>query len=169
MAAAYSGAADASHYYWHLHAGYPAVPNGYSQIVNEFGQPCNSQFNDNTRWWYASDDGQNYLNVLHHRLGPSSGGSNEQDVYMHIYGEYGLGGAMKHGIYGANCRYISGTTTWSTHAWGIAMDINTAPNHSWERHCHIHDLHDGIRSTYSNHKWSEISCDAGHFQYATGY
>lgn len=31
----------------HQHYLYPPVPSGQSQIVNVFGQPCNSQVNDN--------------------------------------------------------------------------------------------------------------------------
>jgi hypothetical protein len=49
------------------------------------------------------------------------------------------------------------------------VDTNTVVNHSWNRHCHIHDLGDALRTAYKNHNFSEISCDAGHFQYATGY
>jgi len=88
-------------------------------------------------------------------------------VFWHVTNQ--AAGQQKQGIFGFNCRQIAGSAKWSTHAWGIAVDTNTVPNHSWERHCHIHDLGAQLRNAYTSHGSSEIACDAGHFQYATGY
>jgi hypothetical protein len=56
-----AGPALAWHYYklgWrHQHRDYPPKPNGYSQIVNTFGQPCSENARRNSFQWKAADDG----------------------------------------------------------------------------------------------------------------
>lgn len=162
------GVAYADHGTQHAaHTGWPAKPNGLTQITNTFGQPCNSEANDNGG--YRTDDvtGEGWWVYFHKKLGPAGGANTLTSAWWHVSNE--APGQEKSGIFGYNCRYIAGTTTWSTHAWGIAVDTNTVANHPWERHCHIHDLGSNLRNAYTSHGFGEISCDAGHFQYASGY
>jgi hypothetical protein len=159
-------AAFATHQYWHSHSSYPQTPTTYSQKTSTFGAPCNSQANDNSTLWHAADDGINYNVIYHRKLGVAGGSSLHNDIYLHIFGELNLGPSVKSGWGGYNCRYIANTTTWSNHAWGIAIDGNTVPNHQWARHCHAaHELAAGISNTFTSHKYHTISCDVGHFEY----
>jgi hypothetical protein len=115
--------------------GFPTVPDGESQIKNTFGSACNGEANDVHIVALAADNGEYYSVRAHRRLGPQGGSNALTSVYWHIQNQ---GGAshQKSGIYGYNCRQISGSSKYSTHAWGIAIDTNTAPNHQWARHCH---------------------------------
>lgn len=164
----FAGAALADHGNTHAsHYGFPAVPNGLNQITNTFGAACNSQANDNSAYRTDDDNGNGYWVRYHKELGPAGNSNALTSVFWHLQNEQF--GSEKEGIFGYNCRKISGTNKWSTHAWGIAVDTNTVPNHQWLRHCHHHDLTWGLRQDYKDHNFQEISCDAGHFQYATGY
>ena len=40
------------------HYNYPARPDGYTQIVNRFGQPCNANASAIWMSWVAADTGQ---------------------------------------------------------------------------------------------------------------
>jgi hypothetical protein len=175
--------AGAYHFYaegWrHKHYLYPPVPSGYSQIVNVFGSPCNSQVNDNRTNWVAQDNGYSYPVYYHLKLGGygshyggvggTSRSSNlNHDVRGHIRNGH-LTGYFKRGIYGYNCRYISGTTKWSTHAWGIAVDVNSAYEHVGHYHCH--SIPEAVISVWMGHNWKHgVSFgDCMHFQYAINY
>lgn len=73
------------------------------------------------------------------------------------------------GIGAYNCRLVSGTNVWSTHAWGIAIDINW--NHETPGDCTPNTIPTNVSGTFQNHgwMWGNEFCDAMHFQYATGY
>ena len=43
---------------WHYN--YPSTPTGYDQIVNRFGQPCNSNAYAIQMAWRAADNGKTY-------------------------------------------------------------------------------------------------------------
>ena len=42
------------------HYNYPSRPDGYTQIVNRFGQPCSSQARAISMSWQAADTGKTF-------------------------------------------------------------------------------------------------------------
>ena len=98
----------------------------------------------------ARDDGVAYPLYYHYGLGGYGryyGGTGSKtrssnlnnDVRGHIRNDH-LVHSVTHGIYGYVCRKIAGTSKWSTHAWGIAVDDtgstylplgNTLPDYRW--------------------------------------
>ncbi len=160
---------------WHYN--YPATPTGYTQIVNRFGQPCNADANAISMSWRAADNGVTYTVRFHRKLGgyptemvSNKGGRStnlDNDVYGHIQNDH-LSGYTKSGISGYNCRYIAGTTKWSTHAWGIAVDISSRYEPSGSCSSTVNYRFAPI---FKNHgwRWGLDFCDPMHFQYAYGY
>jgi D-alanyl-D-alanine carboxypeptidase len=160
---------------WHYN--YPATPYGYSQIVNRFGQPCNTNASAVWMTWIASDNGYPYTFRFHRKLGgyptqmvTGKGGAStnlDNDVYGHIQNNH-LYGYTKSGIWGYFCRYIAGTTKWSTHAFGIAVDISS--RYEPQGHCYS-TVNKYFAYVFKNHGWRSglDFCDPMHFQYAFGY
>ena len=159
------------------HINYPARPSGYTQIVNRFGQPCSANASAIPMSWTAADTGTTYTFRFHRKLGGSptemisdKGGSStnlDNDVYGHIQNEH-LQPYVEHGIWGYFCRYINGTTKWSTHAFGIAIDVSSAEEYMGKCSSTVNRYH---RRIWENHGWywGLAFCDPMHFQYATGY
>lgn len=175
--------ADAYHYYsegWRdKHVYYPTLPSGYSQIVSVFGQPCNSNSTANAMNWRAANNGVTYVVRYHYKLGgygTKHGGTGSttrssnlnHDIRGHITNEH-LNPKILSGIWGYNCRYISGTTKWSTHAWGIAVDINSQYESTTDTTCHPNT--NAVAPIWKNHRWIHGASfkDCMHFQYATNY
>jgi hypothetical protein len=163
------------------HVRWPAVPNGYKAIVKTFGKPCNSAVHDNTTHWTTSDDGVSYELNYHSKLGGYGGfyggtGSTSRssnlnnDVRGHIRNEH-LGPSIRSGVWGYKCRYIAGTKKYSTHAWGIAVDIHARYEHVGSDHKHCHTVLAAVADIWKKHRWTHgVSFgDCMHFQYATGY
>lgn len=179
-----AGPAGANHFYTHhgwrdKHVRYPALPAGYSAIVNVFGEPCNGRSNDNRTYWIAQDNQIAYPVYYHYALGgygrfyggtgSTSRSSNlNNDVRGHIRNEH-YGGYVTHGIYGFVCRKIAGSTKWSTHAWGIAVDISTAANPYPTSACR--GMPTGLIQAWTKHRWTHGKAfdDCMHFQYASDY
>jgi hypothetical protein len=159
------------HYYklgWRdQHRNYPQHPNGYSQIVNTFGQPCNDKANANTFQWRAADNGVSYTVRYHRKLGGASSSNLDNDVKGHIINDH-KSQYVRHGIYGYNCRTIRGGSAWSTHAWGIAVDVSSAWEPQGQCYSAVNHHFAGI---WNNHRWTwgKAWCDPMHFQYASGY
>jgi hypothetical protein len=159
------------------HYGYPTRPAGYTQIVNRFGQPCNSQASAISMSWRAADTGQTFSFKFHKKLGgyptemiPNKGGSStnlDNDVYGHIQNDH-LQAYIEHGIYGFACRLIRNGSTYSTHAFGIAIDVSSAEEYMGKCTSSVNRNHAYI---WQNHNWywGLAFCDPMHFQYATGY
>lgn len=176
--------AEANHYYteygWRdKHYQYPPVPSGYWGIVEMFGQPCNARVNSNRTWWTARDDLKAYPVYYHYSLGgygkfydgtgSTTRSSNfNNDVRGHIRNNH-YGGYITHGIYGYACRRIRGSSKWSTHAWGIAIDINSAANPYPTYSCR--GIPSGLAAIWTNHRWKhgKSFSDCMHFQYAVNY
>jgi hypothetical protein len=161
-----------------VHYNYPARPNGYTQIVNRFGQPCSSNARAISMSWVAADTGQTYTFAFHRKLGGyptamvgNQGGNStnlDNDVYGHIQNAH-LQPYVEHGIYGYFCRYIRGSTTqWSTHAFGIAIDVSSAEEYMGKCNSTVNRYHASIWQSH-NWYWGLAFCDPMHFQYATGY
>jgi hypothetical protein len=159
------------------HHKYPIKPSGYAEIVQRFGQPCNADTNHNHVAWRAADDGVFYPVRFHRKLGgkgtemvSDNGGQStnlDNDVKGHIRNEH-LTEHVLSGIYGYNCRYIAGTTKWSTHAWGIAIDVSSRYEPNGQCHS-THNKHHAQIWKDHRWKWGKSFCDPMHFQYAKDY
>lgn len=160
------------------HINYPTRPTSYSEIVATFGQPCNDNTHAITMSWTAYDSGKVYWIRFHRKLGgrgtamvSDKGGRStnlDNDVYGHIMNEH-LNKYVWGGIWGYACRYIKGTTTWSTHAWGIAIDIAASYEHCCDSYDSVINYY--IAPTFRDHRWywGKNFGDPMHFQYAKGY
>jgi D-alanyl-D-alanine carboxypeptidase len=166
----------------HRHSHYPAVPNGLAAINTTFGTKCTTSpsiSNFNRFTWSAWDDGFAYPVNFHKKLGGEAvpnwylgngGGSTNLwwDVVGHVTNEHQ---EVKSGIWGYICKKIDGTEVWSTHSWGIAVDINSAYEHIGSAHKHNHSIDPDTALILQQHGWTWgiVFGDAMHFQYATGY
>ena len=159
------------------HYNYPSRPDGYTQIVNRFGQPCSSQASAISMSWRAADTGQTFSFRFHKKLGgyptemvSNKGGSStnlDNDVYGHIQNDH-LQPYVKHGIYGFACRLKRNGSTYSTHAFGIAIDVSSAEEYMGKCTSSVNRNHAYIWQSH-NWYWGLAFCDPMHFQYATGY
>ena len=160
----------------HSNEGVPYRPNGLTELRNRFGPHCGERAN-NARTWFP------------HAVSRHRGGY----VYYHPYLAINVGtnirghiaaahknGALDYGIYGYNCRLKTGGSEWSTHAWGAAIDTNTARNpygqDRWngtgsdgkDYGLYIPNLY---RGSYPGHRfvWGKGWSDPHHFQYVSNY
>ncbi len=165
-----------------MHRGYPARPSGGTEIRATFGSRCTPAARSNDFYWTGIDTSDAYLVRYHKKLGGSpvdewtmgDGGSStnlDTDVRGHIGNAHLY---AKGGIYGYYCRVIAGTNKWSTHSWGIAVDLNARHEHY---HCHVHSAgFTDMASYFKSHWWvwgrdwgPPGRCDTMHFQYASDY
>jgi hypothetical protein len=91
----------------------------------------------------------------------------DNDVYGHIQNAH-LQPYIKHGIYGYACRAKRNSNEWSTHAFGIAIDVSSAEEYLGKCTSTVNRNHASI---WQNHGWywGLAFCDPMHFQYATNY
>ena len=160
---------------WHKQ--YPPRPSGYSEIVNTFGQPCSDNARKIAMEWRAADNGVYYTVRFHRKLGgrktemvADKGGAStnlDNDVHGHIRDAH-LGKHTLSGIWGYNCRLIAGTNAYSTHAWGIAVDVSSAYDVNGQCYSVVNKHHADIWRSH-RWKWGNAWCDPMHFQYATNY
>jgi D-alanyl-D-alanine carboxypeptidase-like protein len=159
------------------HVNYPSRPSGYTQIVNRFGQPCSSASSAISMSWRAADTGQTYSFRFHRKLGgyptamvSNKGGSStnlDNDVYGHIQNDH-LQPYVEHGIWGYVCRTKRTSNEWSTHAFGIAIDVSSAEEYMGKCSSSVNRYHAPIWQGHGWY-WGLAFCDPMHFQYADGY
>jgi hypothetical protein len=160
----------------HSRRGIPNRPRGYSQLVNMFGRPCSDRADD-ARTWFPSALGRNRDGyVKHHRRLARNIGYN---IRLHIEAAHRKG-AVDYLVSGYFCRHKRGSTEWSTHAFGVAVDTNTARNPAGQNHWNGRGA-DGIdygkylpwvwKGPDPGHRflWGMRWDDPHHFQYVTGY
>lgn len=133
-------------------------PHGLYGITSTFGYPCKT----------ASLRSQYFTNGftlrVHQKLQ-----KNLKHVGEHLTVSNKGGAVRQAGSY--NCRKMAGSSKWSTHAWGIAIDINWADNPHGQTYWRGDPF---IPQGFENHRWywgldfRRIK-DPMHFQYATGY
>lgn len=128
-------------------------------------------------YWQAADTSAWYAVYFHRKLGgyptemvsDKAGWSTNLDnaVYGHIQNQH-LSPYVKHGIYGYACRYIAGTSSWSTHAFGIAIDVSSAEEYQGKTYSTTNYQ---VAPTFQRHGWTWGLGfrDPMHFQYASGY
>jgi hypothetical protein len=163
----------------HSDAGVPPRPSGYSGLVNTFGQPCNNSANDSRSYW-PSQSARNVAGYVYYH--PYIGRDVGYNIRNHVAHDH-RDGAVDYLVGGYNCRTIRGSTSWSTHAFGAAIDTNSARNPLGQDHWvgigadgeHYGTyLPDVWRGAYPGHgffwglNWDSRP-DPMHFQYVTNY
>ena len=160
-----------------LRTNYPPRPSGYSEIVATFGQPCSAAASYVHRKWTAADNGVTYDLYFHRKLGGmgtnmlSDQGGRSTNLDNDVYGQIivnRLSQYLKSGIYGYACRTTAGSTSWSTHAWGIAVDVSSAYEPSGNCGSNVNYMTADIWKNHNWH-WGRTFCDSMHFQYAINY
>lgn len=137
-----------------------------------FGKHCNGKANDARSYfpnaWGRGKDG--YVNY-HVKLA----GKVATDVLAKLLAD-GKRDAFDYGIWGYSCRLKTGGTSWSTHAWGAAIDTNTLRNPYgqtfWDgRGVNGKRFKRVIPNTYMHEDfyWGLNFNDPMHFQYVSGY
>ena len=168
--------------YWvhdHSSAGIPYRPSGYTDLVRVFGQPCSNAANDARSYW-PNQSARGVAGYVYYHTYLS------RDIGWNIRGHVDAAHrneAVDYGVYGYNCRYISGSTSWSTHAFGAAVDTNSARNPvgqtTWNGRGadgvdygrYLPDVWKGAFPGHNFHWGLHFSTtpDPMHFQYVTGY
>ena len=156
----------------------PARPDGIAEIQATYGPVCGDAANAGRSYWPSqSSSGAGYV-YYHAYIAKNVGGN----IRNHVEADH-QDGAVRYLVGGYNCRYISGTTSWSLHAWGAAIDTNSATNPMGQAFWngvgtdgknHGTYLPDVWRGPYPGHKffWGlnwDTRPDPMHFQYALGY
>ena len=162
----------------HTSAGVPPRPDGLAEIKATFGPVCGDAANDARSFWPSQNaDGAGYV-YYHRYIGRNVG----YNVRNHVEADH-HNGAVRWLVGGYNCRYISGSTDWSLHAWGAAIDTNSSLNPMGQDYWNGTGadgtrygtyLPDVWRGAYPGHRffWGlnwDSRPDPMHFQYATGY
>lgn len=163
----------------------PPRPHGLQQIIATFGGHCNAAANDHmTNWKYGAwDGGGGSINAYGH-----SALAREWNLARSaVASTRGGDDKLNYGIGMYDCRKKRGSTQWSTHAWGIAVDTNTycnpAGNSTWDGSgysvggCAGPDYGNAIPDIWKsntpqrriNFVWGISWDDTHHFQYASGY
>jgi len=153
-------------------------PHGYSAMVNTFGNRCTS-WAQQSRTWFPSAQarGQGGYVVYHGLLARNVGGN----IRNHINADH-RNKAVDYGVYGYLCRQMTGSSNWSVHAWGAAVDTNTDRNPRGQGHWdgrgsdwvnygkYIPNIWKGPNPGHRFYWGLQFSYpDPHHFQYVTGY
>ena len=159
-----------------------ATPNGLSQIIQTFGDINKFVRSDGTidpKWEqnmvavpipfsiplsWALNTKVSSIRV-HRKLAPTLAAT-----FQAIY-DRGLANLVQ--TYGGAYMYRPkrGSAKFSTHSWGIALDLNTATNQMGTKG----DIDPRIVGVFREFgwkwggDWSGVNCDPMHFQFATGY
>jgi hypothetical protein len=156
----------------------PPRPSGLAELNRLFGDRCIDRSNDGRSYWpHQSEDGGGY--VYYNTYIARNVGYN---IRNHIDAAH-RDGALYPGIGGYNCRLISGSTSWSVHSWGAAIDTNWLRNPRGQDHWNgrgsdgiDHDTYipDVWRGGFPGHRffWGlnfDTTPDPMHFQYVTDY
>lgn len=133
-------------------------PYGLYGIYKNFGSPCRTS---NLETQYFTNG---FTLRVHYRLQ-----ANLRHLGEHITVSNKSAAVKQAGSY--SCRKMTGSTKWSTHAWGIAVDINWTDNPYGQGYWRGDPY---IPETFENHRWYwglnfRSAKDPMHFQYVTGY
>jgi hypothetical protein len=159
--------------------GIPPRPSGWAEMVNTFGPKCTNRSNDARSLWPSQSEPFTAGYVYYHPY-------IQRDVGWNIRGhvsDANKDAAPYPGVGGYNCRLISGSTSWSVHSWGAAIDTNWQRNPMGQDHWNGRGA-DGVNyGTFLPDVWRgaapghhffwginwDSRPDPMHFQYVTDY
>jgi hypothetical protein len=165
----------------HSKKGIPPRPKGLSELNQVFGQRCSDRANNARSWWPHADwdpFGSGKYVEYHTYLARNIG----FNIRNHINAAH-RDGALYPGIGGYNCRLIEGSTSWSVHSWGAAVDTNWQRNPRYQDHWNGRGFDGENYGTYIPDVWRggfpghrffwglnwDNAPDPMHFQYVTNY
>jgi hypothetical protein len=164
----------------HSNNAIPPRPSGLSELNQMFGQRCIDR-SDNGRSWWPNADTAPFGGGLYVEYNTYIARNVGFNIRNHINAVH-RDGALYPGIGGYNCRLIDGTTSWSSHSWGAAIDTNWQRNFRgqsfWNgRGIDGHDygtyIPDVWRGSFPGHRFywglNFSNPDPMHFQYVTNY
>jgi len=174
-----AGAVPSGWVHDHSSRGIPSRPSGYSGLVAKFGQPCNASANASRSYW-PSQSARNVPGYVYYN--PYIDRDVSWNIRNHIEFD-GQNSAVDYGMYGYDCRPIIGGTSWSTHAFGAAIDTNSARNPLGQNHWvgigadgvrHYQYIPNTWKGAFPGHNfyWGlkfSSRPDPMHFQYVTNY
>jgi hypothetical protein len=152
-------------------------PNGLSDLNAVFGTRCTDPVNNGRAFFpWANDSASGGYIYFHSKLtGIVANVRHRNDIDNRD-------GAYNRAVWGYACRQIEGSSNWSPHSWGVAIDINSVRNPqgdtSWDGvgsngvnyGTYLPDLF--TQSLIGNFYWGlnfSSNKDPMHFQYVTGY
>lgn len=158
----------------------PPRPSGLAELNRMFGQRCIDRSDDGRSYWPHADAGDGGPSYVYYN------GYIARDIGYNIRNHINAvhnDGALYPGIGGYNCRQIAGSTSWSTHAWGAAIDTNWQRNPRYQTFWngrgadgvdHLTYIPDVWRGPFPGHRfyWGlnwPTAPDPMHFQYVTNY
>ena len=100
----------------------PPRPSGLSEMNQMFGQRCIDR-SDNARSWWPHADWDPFGGGKYVEYNTYIARNVGFNVRNHINAAH-RDGALYPGIGGYNCRLIDGSSSWSVHSWGAAIDTN---------------------------------------------
>ena len=163
----------------HSRDGVPPRPSGLTELNQVFGTRCSDRANNARTWFPHADptDGSGAYVEYHTYLARNIG----YNIRKHVDAAH-RDGAFYPGIGSYNCRLIDGSTSWSVHSWGAAVDTNWQRNYRGQNfwngrgsdgHNYGTYIPDVYRGSFPGHRffwglnWSNP--DPMHFQYVTNY
>ncbi len=165
----------------HSKDGIPPRPSGLHELNEIFGDRCSNRANNARSWWPHADwdpFGAGAYVEYHTYLARNIG----FNIRNHINAAH-RDGALYPGIGAYNCRLIDGSTSWSVHSWGAAVDTNWQRNPRYQDHWNGRGFDGENHGTYIPDVWRggfpghrffwglnwDSAPDPMHFQYVTNY
>jgi hypothetical protein len=165
----------------HSSKGVPPRPSGLSGLNAVFGPRCSDRADNARSWWPFADTspfGAGKYVEYHTYLARNIG----YNVRNHVAQPH-RDVALYPGIGGYVCRQIAGSTSWSTHSWGAAIDTNWQRNPRYQRYWNGRGWDDRDYGTFLPDIWRggfpghrffwglawDNAPDPMHFQYVTDY
>lgn len=137
-------------------------PNGYAEIVNQFGQP-GDRGNIVSVPMKAGPGGRTVPVQVHRKIADRLKNTFEE------IGAAGLSDEIKTFDGSYNPRKKRGGSTWSVHSWGLAVDLNAGQYPMGTSAASTSPRYKQIAQIFARNGFYQLGNDPMHFQFATGY
>ncbi len=137
-------------------------PNGYSEIVSQFGQPGDRR-NIVSVPMKAGPGGRTVPVQVHRKIADRLKNTFEE------ISAAGLSDEIKTFDGSYNVRKKRGGSTWSVHSWGLAVDLNAGQYPMGTSAASTSPRYRQIAQIFARNGFYQLGNDPMHFQFATGY
>jgi hypothetical protein len=170
-----------AHGYQHDHSalGTPRRPYGLTDLRATFGEHCNTLAND-SRSWFPSAVARNVAGYVYYH--PYLARNVKTNIRGHSNAAH-KDGSIDYGVYGYDCRPKRGSSAWSVHSFGAAIDTNSYRNQFGQTYWNGIGADGADHGLYIPNLWRAAAPghnffwglnfsgtkDPHHFQYVKGY